>query len=178
MSSATSSAHIPIFRFKFNEEVVDAVMRFAKIHQHNDRHEYKDAWKEWCIENREMLEMEVKRLELVGYDGDVYDKLFKSGRYYFRTKKLDKAAPVERKKYIGLSRDTLRAMDDYIVVVIKQGLSPADAFNAFCANQKDVLMTEISTLLNDYGLDDSEVSDKLKKTFKNRYFQKVRKTAN
>lgn len=180
---------VTTFRFKHDQEVMDAVMRFAKIHQYDDRHDYKEAWNEWCDENREMLEKEARRLEDLGYEGDVYDKLFKSGRYYFRTKKLEKTAPVERKKYVGLNRDTLRAMDDFVLNILtwnhegndNEGaprakcVSPAEAFNMFCLSNQDTLRQEVASLLNDHGVDDAEVIEKIKKTFKNRYFQKARK---
>lgn len=173
---------MPVFRFKFNQNVVEAVMRFAKIHQHDDRHDYKETWKEWCIENNELLDTEVKRLEAIGYTGDIYDKLFKSGRYYFRNKQLAKTQPIERKKYVGLSRNALKSMDEFINDTImngnKKASPPAEAFNTFCEKNKDVLKKEIVILLNDYCLDENDVSDKLKKTFKNRYYQKVRKSGN
>lgn len=167
---------VPVFRFKFRQDVVDAVMDFAKTHQYDDRHGYKEAWKTWCIDNREMLEVETKRLEALGYEGDVHDKLFKSGRYYFRNKRLDKPVPAERKKYVGLGRDTLRAMDDFVNRAATAGISPADAFLSFCSESTEVLKNEIAALINDNELSDDDVRDKLKKTFKNRYFQKVRKT--
>lgn len=170
-----TTASVPVFRFKFEQSVVDEVMRFAKMHQYDDRHEYKDAWKTWCLDNSDMLEVEAKRLEALGYEGDVYDKLFKSGRYYFRTKRLDKTEPAERKKYVGLGRDTLRAMDSFVDNAATTGMSPADAFSAFCVENTDVLKSEITALLNNSELSDDDVRDKLKKTFKNRYFQKVRK---
>ena len=181
-STTTNARTVKTFRFTHDPEVMDAVTRFAKIHQYDDRHEYKEAWKEWCDENREMLETEARRLSAAGYEGDVYDKLFKSGRYYFRNKRAEKIAPAERKKYVGLGRDTLRAMDEFILSEMlpvdgQSVISPATAFNLFCERSQSVLRVEISALLNDHGLDDHEVADKIKKTFKNRYFQKVRKVA-
>lgn len=220
---------VPVFRFKISDDVVDAIVAFAKIHCYDDRHAYKDAWKEWCEDNREMLDVEVKRLENIGYTGNAYDKFFKSGRYYFRNKKnknsnanangvananangvgnevengvgngvgdaVDDAAGVdnanaavvgarttERKKYVGLSRETLRVMDDYLLSYIIRGddrdgagtkVAPAAAFDDFCTKNKSVLVAEINALIN--GMSDKEINEKLKKTFKNRYFQKVRK---
>lgn len=165
----------PVFRFKMNEDVVSAITCFAKIHEHDGRHDYKDAWKVWCEENRELLDVEAKRLEMLGFTGDAYDKFFKSGRYYFRNKKSAKAQPVERKKYVGLSRDILRLMDDYITNnVFGNGTSPAEAFNQFCEAHKEQIMDEINVLLKE-DMESNEISEKLKKTFKNRYFQKMKK---
>lgn len=173
--------NVPVFRFKIDPVVVQAITGFAKIHQFDDRHDYKQAWKEWCDEHREMLDVEAKRLETSGYTGDVYDKFFKSGRYYFRNKKNVKTEPVERKKYVGLSRNILREMDNYIDNnVVKHTdkettTSPAAAFDIFCQENNECLLNEITILLNEYNLNNTEITAKLKKTFKNRYFQKVRK---
>lgn len=191
-----NNENVPVFRFKIDPNVVEAINSFAKIHQYDDRRDYKQAWKEWCDENQEMLDIEVKRLETNGYTGNAYDKFFKSGRYYFRNKKLTKNEPVERKKYVGLSRDILRIMDDYIskkttVIngdddgntnddsngndnIINQ-ISPANMFDMFCQENKSSIKNEIVVLLNEHNLSEAEISQKLKKTFKNRYFQKIRK---
>jgi hypothetical protein len=194
MTSVVSTPTTPIFRFKIEPSVVEAINGFAKIHQFDDRRDYKEAWKQWCEENRDMLEVEVKRLEMYGYTGDAYDKFFKSGRYYFRNKKVTKTEPVERKKYVGLSRELLKIMDDFICNDTRvdadavadadadananpdgNGVSPAAMFDMFCQKNQTILSAEITTLLNEHNMTNTEISAKLKKTFKNRYFQKVRK---
>lgn len=175
--------HVPVFRFKIEPSVVEAINGFAKIHQYDDRHDYKNAWKEWCDENHEMLDIEVKRLEACGYTGNAYDKFFKSGRYYFRNKKINKNEPVERKKYIGISREILRLMDNYITTKIsetdnnttKHSISPAIMFDMFCQTNQESINNEINILINEQNLNETEINMKLKKTFKNRYFQKSRK---
>jgi hypothetical protein len=180
------NGHVPVFRHKIDPQVIGAITGFAKIHQYDDRRDYKEAWKDWCDENRDMLDVEAKRLEAAGYTGDIYDKFFKSGRYYFRNKKLAKSEPVERRKYVGLSRDILKKMDDFIqnhtqeqdTTAPEYDISPSGLFDAFCQENKQTLMDEINVLLNDHNLSDDEISAKLKKTFKNRYFQKVRKNSN
>lgn len=171
-----AKAPVPVFRFKLTEDVVAAITSFAKVHQYDSRSDYKDAWKEWCNENKDILSIEAKRLEALGYEGDIYDKFYKSGRYYFRTKNMQKQDAVERKKYVGLSREILKNMDEFILTrVLANNSSPAEAFNEFCSAHSKLVMDEIQDLLGNQGLTDAEVSAKLKKTFKNRYFQKVRK---
>jgi hypothetical protein len=165
-----------VFRFKFTVEVMEAVTAFAKLHQFDDRHDYKKAWQEWCDENSVLIDGEVKRLESLGYTGDVLDKLFKSGRYYFRNKSTQKKPEVERRKYTGLSRDTLKAMDSYIEKnALTNGHSPADSFTCFCTKNVEILRSEITVLVSEHGFDDAEIQAKLKKTFKNRYYQVSRK---
>ena len=75
-----------IFRFKLNDDLSAIITQFAKIHLYDDRHTYKDAWQNWLVENRDSVDREVVRLQQLDYKGDVVDKMFKTGRYYFRGK--------------------------------------------------------------------------------------------
>ena len=75
-----------IFRFDFSPNVVSKIAEFAKLHMDDDRKEYKKAWEPWCEENKEMITEEIRHLKQTGYDGDITDKMFKAGRYYFRKK--------------------------------------------------------------------------------------------
>jgi hypothetical protein len=173
-----------VFRYKLEPHIIEAITRFAKVHQHNDRHEYKDCWKDWCNENHTMLDVEAKRLEKLGFNGDAYDKFFKSGRYYFRNKKSTKVEPVERKKYVGLKRETLRVMDDFINTINKNDIkndsktSPAKAFIQFCDKHSEAIKEQVESLTNEENMTEKDINDKLKKTFKNRYFQKLKKSSN
>lgn len=82
-----------IFRFEFSKQFMDVLYQFSKIHQYDDRHTYKEAWKEWTMidEISVMIEEETRRMIELGYLGNVEDKMFKSGRYYFRKKNGRKA---------------------------------------------------------------------------------------
>ena len=175
---AGSTPNQKVFRFKFAQEVTDSITEFATTHQYDDRHEYKESWEKWCSEHALLIENETARLKELGYTGDVVDKMFKSGRYYFRTKSHGKKKEVERRKYTGLSRETLRSMDTYISsVALPDKLAPAASYNEYCVRNVEVLRKEVNSLVQDLGFDSELVTDKLKKTFKNRYFQVSRKLA-
>ena len=62
------------------------MVAFTEVHRYDDRKTYKEAWTAWLAHDEiaAMLKAEVERLTDLGYKGDVADKLFKSGRYYFR----------------------------------------------------------------------------------------------
>ena len=81
-----------------------------------------------------------------------------------------KSEPKNRRKYIGLARDILDSMDDHILN-LKASESPADAFTLYCQHYSLDIREEASRLLNISDLDQSAVTQKFKKTFKNRYFQ-------
>jgi len=75
-----------IFRYKLSDDIMAIISQFAKIHQFDDRHAYKEAWARWLVDQQDTVEREVMRLQQLDYDGDIIDKMFKAGRYYFREK--------------------------------------------------------------------------------------------
>jgi hypothetical protein len=62
--------------------------RFSKVHQYDDRPTYKSEWQKWTNQEEiaQTMEVEKRRLQENGYIGDIDDKMFKAGRYYFRKK--------------------------------------------------------------------------------------------
>ena len=81
------STESQIFRFKFSDEFIGQLTPFAKLHQHSDRNTYKEEWQRWVENNDEIILNETTRLTELGYNGNITDKMYKSGRYYFRNKK-------------------------------------------------------------------------------------------
>jgi len=167
--------NVSIYRYKFTQNFMDELYKFSKIHQYDDRVSFKEAWEHWVEESEELVEGETLRLEDLGYEGDVLDKMFKSARYYFRKKSTTKPEPKERRKYIGVQKDLLDAMDTHIKTGINSDeYKPSDGFNHFCINNIDVLKAEIDRLLEN-NIDSDEIMKKIKKTYKNRYFIKISK---
>jgi hypothetical protein len=166
---------VSIYRYKFTQNFMDELYKFSKIHQYDDRVSFKEAWEEWVEESEELIEGETLRLEDLGYEGDVLDKMFKSARYYFRKKSTTKIEPKERRKYIGVQKDLLDAMDTHIKTGINSDeYKPSDGFNHFCINNKDILKAEIERLLEN-KINSDDIMKKIKKTYKNRYFIKISK---
>ena len=75
-----------VLRFEFSNAIIESVMGFTTVHQYDDRKTYKEAWTKWLAHDEiaAIFKADVERLTNLGYKGDVADKLFKSGRYYFR----------------------------------------------------------------------------------------------
>ena len=69
-----------ILRFKFSDDIMDIITTFAKLHQYDDRHTYKEHWDIWFECNKDELSQEIDRLEEIGYKGNVEDKMYKAGR--------------------------------------------------------------------------------------------------
>ena len=179
----------PIFRFNLSNEMVDALLDFSKTHQFDDRHSYTDAWNEWknAPHISKMLADEIERLQNLDYRGSaesIENKIFKSGRYYFRNKSFVKVHPKPRGKYISVSKELICAMDEHIARRINNGgnndgqflsspASPADLFSEFCKRCVDILKKEIDRLidLEPFSEDPALIISQIKKTYKNRAFR-------
>jgi hypothetical protein len=161
-----------IYRFKFTEDFMTELYKFSKIHQYDDRKDFKEAWKKWTEENEEIIDSEMCRLLRLGYNGDVLDKMFKSARYYFRKKGTEKKEPKQRRPYISVNRELLEAMDIHIE---ENSCQPKDGFADFC-KKNELLLKETITLIFEQGIKDKDIiEDKIKKTYKNRYFMIINK---
>ncbi len=160
-----------IYRYKFSDDVMESITQFSKIHQFEERSDYKESWEEWCEDNIELIEIESRRLANLGYEGDIVDKMYKAGRYYFRNKDtLDSNKPKKRRVYISMDTAILSSMDKHITENIKsENYTPAEGYSEFCKNNVELLRTEITRLINN-GINGDDISSKIKKTYKNRYY--------
>jgi len=167
-----------VLRFEFSDALVEHLTAFAQLHQYDDRKTYKNAWAEWMAnaEIATLFNADAARLKCLGYAGDVADKLYKSGRYYFREKKANansecKNDAIQRsRKYIMLGRELLTAMDEHIERGLRQcDYTPAKGFAEFCQLDIASYHSEVARL-SEVMSSGEDVSDKLKKTYKNRYF--------
>ena len=169
-NDTTNDTNSSIYRFKFTTDVMIYLTSFAKKHQFVDRKTYKEAWETWLNDNFEMVEEECCRLYKLGYEGDVKDKMFKAARYYFRKKSSNKLEPQKRKNYVTVDHELLNCMDEHIRRNIgSSGYSPASGYSDFCQSNINALNDEVIRLL-DCDLNKDEITTKIKKTYKNRYF--------
>ena len=177
-------------------------MGFTTVHQYDDRKTYKEAWAQWLAHDEiaTIFKADVERLTNLGYKGDVADKLFKSGRYYFRQKTYgfpnlslhdeplgvrgakarlvpSRCALVAPRKYVTMGRELLRAMDEHIERGLRtnDAYTPAIGFSDFFRTyaSSDMLKAEVGNLIRHYETVPNpakKLHAKLKKTYKNRYF--------
>ena len=171
-----TNSQVNIFRFKFTEEVTTELDNFAKIHRYDDRHSFKDAWTVWIDENNDMIKEEIERLQHCGYEGDPVDKMFKSARYYYRKKSTEKKAPKDRRQYVSVQRELLDSMDDHINNSISEQsvFKPQHGFIDFCNSNKELLQQAVVKIVESGLKDPREIQDKMKRTYKNRYFMIVK----
>jgi len=192
-SSNTKNTLIPIYRYQFSKEFMDSLFTFSKIHQYDDRHSYKENWNNWKNdeENATIIDAEIKRLTQLGYKGNIEEKMFNSGRYYFRKKSVTETEPKKRREYISMQKHLLQMMDIHISRMYQRNpdeFTPAKAFEEFCITNKDIIQEQVNLLVKKSHQDGSEIKTqareiveniiyKIKKTFKNRYFRVSRMTS-
>jgi hypothetical protein len=166
-----NNVNINIYRYKFTDDFTNEMYKFSKIHQYDHRKDFKEAWEIWLEDNDEIVSGEVRRLTNLGYDGDILDKMFKSARYYFRKKSTEKKAPQKRRAYLSVQKDLLESMDDHIKGHInEEDYKPSEGFDRFCKENLDLLKEEVNLLCKNGFTDSEEIKQKIKKTYKNRYF--------
>lgn len=160
-----------IYRFKFTETFMTELYQFSKIHQYDDRVAFKDAWSDWLEANSDVVDEEIRRLINLGYDGDVIVKMYKSARYYFRKKSDQRPEPKKRRCYVSVTRDLLDAMDTHIAShIYDSDYQPKNGFVTFCKDNETLLRENVGRIFEQGICDQEQIQDKIKKTYKNRYF--------
>jgi hypothetical protein len=170
------SCDVNIFRYKFSNDFTQPLYQFSKIHQYDHRKDFKEAWNIWIEANEDLVNKEVRRLTELDYKGDILDKMFKSARYYFRKKSTEKKEPQKRRVYVGIQSELLAAMDKHISSNKKnEDYKPSNGFDDFCKQYIDLLKVEVTNLCKSGIKDSEEIKNKIKKTYKNRYFMSTTK---
>ena len=163
-----------VYRYKFTQDVMEEMTIFAKVHQFDNRNDYKEAWKVWADTHEELISTETRRLMQLGYTDNVEKKMYKSARYYFRTKSQEKQDPQQRKVYLPMTGAILKCMDEHVNIYCRNESnphSPAEGFDNFCETNTNIIKQEI-VILFQIGIENHRlISAKLKKTYKNRHFQ-------
>ena len=166
-----------IYRHNFSSTMMSALYEFSKVHQYDAREDYKEAWIAWMDENEVIIYEEIKLLKAKGFEGDVREKMYKSGRYYFRKKNDHGERHKEtqmRKKYVALDHEILDLMDNHMRRI--DDLSkPSIMLESFCILHEKELDEEELRLTQEYNMSRDEFYRKIKKTYKNRYFQNINK---
>jgi Fe-S cluster biosynthesis and repair protein YggX len=169
---------VPTFRFNFSEEFNKELGYFSKLHKHEDRIEFKENWEKWIEDNEDLINEERKRLTNLGYEGNIENKMYTSVRYYFR-KKPSRPEQKEREKErerIVVSKELLQQIEQHIKSNnFNENYTPQIAYEEFCNQYSELITNEIQELNID---DDKFLQNKIKKTYKNKFYVIIRKKNN
>jgi len=172
MSTDTKKKAAKTYRFKFSDGFLNNLMEFSRIHRFDDAIAFKDSWKLWCDENKGLIKDESDVLKARGYEGDALVKMYKSARYYFKNKSTEKKDAKKRRQYVGLNPEFREAVDAHIESVsLRQEMKPAEGYINFMDDKKYAVLIGLEKVrLESYNFTKEETVSKLKKTYKNRYF--------
>jgi len=161
-------------RFKFSDDFVDQLNNFSQIHKHDDSKTFKEAWEKWSEVNKNMINDEINILNTNGYVGNIREKMYKSARYYYKNKSNKKETPKDRRNYTSFSREIIANMDEHIETQLEnRDYTPANGFENFGKFLTDEMMEQIEIFKKSNDADSNFVEEKLKKTYKNRYYLKT-----
>lgn len=160
-----------IYRFKYSESFIDLISSFAKIHEYDDRQTFKESWKDFVQENDSEFMRETRRLQSEGFEGNIEDRMYRSARYYFRKKKPTTEVK-KRREYIQMNHDIIILMDDWIQK--NTDIKPSVSYETFITEYSSQIDNEVKYLNEVNKLSKEDIYTKFKKTYKNRYFNKVK----
>jgi len=224
-NSNNNNGGIKTYRHEFSKEFMAELSCFSKVHQYDDRHTYKSEWTKWTQQEAiaQAIDVEKRRLQENGYIGDIDDKMFKAGRYYFRKKtavtavtavttvtedvvaddnneeeedeepsaKDGKKQQGSRRPYITMSKAAIRMMDEHITnkqtatAAAGTVFKPSSCYDDFYQTKMSSpeMTKEIEAIIEKYEKNattpvspdemTNEIIDKIKKTYKNRYYKFV-----
>jgi hypothetical protein len=214
-ATATATAvnnNIKTYRHEFGKEFMERLSRFSIIHQYSDRHTYKAEWTKWTQQTdiADAIDAEKRRLNENGYVGDIDDKMYKAGRYYFRKKNKNNknydddepatpatpATPAKeqqqqtRRAYITMSKSTITQMDNHLKEMHSTQAAtfkPSTCYDNFYQTKMSSaeMTAEIEKIIDKFQKSinatsrftpdelTTEIIDKIKKTYKNRYYKFV-----
>ena len=185
LMTSTVRAMPHTFHFRFSEKAERAVAAFAEKHQAEPRLVYKAAWADWKDSHGALMKEEERRLRQLGYLGDVEDKMYKAGRYYFGRTRLrtrepppPNAVPHDEHRYRRVGKGVLAMMDTQIRNHMGDPTwTPQRGLAELLGAEPDALGADILRMERDWGMEREVAADKLKRTYKNRYQKERRRMA-
>ncbi len=167
------------FRYDFTAEIGKLLNEFSSNHKNEKFKEFQKSWNIW-INNPEIkikLNNERIRLTKEGYEGDVWDKMYKNARYYCKKKNNSIIEKKPIKHTNRFSTILLNVIDHYLINEFKEhvmrfnefSLSQPESYSRFCIYNKDELLNEFKRIKEVNGFICNSIETKLKKTYKNRF---------
>ena len=200
MTMTSYNNNIKTYRHEFSKEFMADVSRFSKVHQYDDRHTYKSEWAKWAQQDNiaQAMDMEKRRLEENGYKGDIEDKMFKAGRYYFRKKTATPVTPStpvtpaphsapdlptsqSRRPYITMSKVCIKLMDEHIrnaSTALNTEFKPSSCYSDFYQTQmaSDEMTKEIGHVIEKYEKTPGAMSNITPEELTDQIMDKIKKT--
>ena len=181
-----------IYRYKFSDTVNEYISNFSKMHVYDNNEilieQYESFWKE----NIDEMNREMERLKQLGFTNDLKNAIFRSIKYYHikKLKKQSEESKQEKKEtkrdYIKINKFIIQWIDTFIINNMKnKDFKPSKYYDIIIMNEEfqNMIKEEKPKLVNKYikfleenneVKTDEDIENwwnlKIKKTYKNRYF--------
>jgi len=176
-SAETLASARSIYRFKLSPQFEKLLLEFVRVHKLDEVQAFRDAWNLWVETSPTAVSEETRRLEGLGYQGDVLKKMYKSVRYYHKNKSDERPKRRQRRRYVSTARVVLDSIEQHIRSFGLRQRKPEEAFKDFMRDEsRNELRREEKARLIAVGMDGTDAEQKLKKTYKNRFFVLQRAT--
>ena len=158
---------------KYNYQLSNNIINFIRvdfIEKNRIDNNFDKLWDKWIqMEGVDRIfKLEHERLNMIGWKGDIYMKVYKSIKYYQIKKSEKKCTKKKRRNYIHISEDMKSQMYEFIDnTKIRK---PSEAYSEFLNVHKLIYDKETTRLKG--HLSEKEIIIKIKKTFKNRFYIK------
>ena len=157
------------YRFKFSTGFLEILTRFSIIHRYDVPKDFKEAFELFKDTFKNEVQSEIKILNENGYTGNAIDKMYRSARYYFKNKDYTQnKTEKKRRRYIRQDRDFICTIDDHIESII-ESTKPSEGYEMFKKEFIEEYNKE-QERLSEYFIEKANIEKKIKKTYKNRYF--------
>lgn len=149
------------YRYNLSDQMKAEIIKFAVIHENDERKDFKESWEEWIIKKEDNIKSEVQSHVERGYKGGkegLERKMFVSVRYYHRKKaRMVKPETKKRKEYERLPKEMHIDMERYINSTLNEDMSPSASFDKYMSLMHELLEKE-----------DVSKYNKMKKAYKNK----------
>jgi hypothetical protein len=173
---------VPTHRFVLSPPIETALDTLAQQGFAELRRSQADiVWSNFVQSHQSLIELEEQRLRAMGYTGDLNSKMFRSARYYRKSKngsgQQEERMGAVRREYVATPETLLTQMDVHVRdnCFGTQPLSPKQGWAVF----QEANMMAVEAAINDLSGTDKltrpEAEEKIKKAYKNRHFLQRRK---
>lgn len=135
--------HNNIYRYKLCKELASIIERFSIIHRDDQTDDFKEAWKRFCCENKDLLDTEERRLMSIGCKQDFQSKIYTSARYYYKNKNnedsINQNVTNKERQYNKTDEEKLMVIDCFIQRYLSNNIDykPELVYNEFVKDKGD-----------------------------------------
>jgi hypothetical protein len=161
-----------IYRYKLSPNIQDLIKDFTRIHNLDDRQQFKENWEVFLNNNRTIIQNEEERLKKLSYKKDIKVMMYKSARYYYLPiiNNTIQTNNTKRKEYISFSNDFNKFIQRIVTQHISDNIKPSEGFKNLLENNYEIINTEIKNYQEKHDVTIVDINTKIKKIYKNKYY--------